>query len=267
LTTWASDKYTVYAATGSRQSIQIAVDDVRANGDNGPEKEGVVIVPYGAWTLDATGGIGGYTNLYAIDTNYWYVHSYGGIDIIGEGMYETNLTLLPNSATYSAVSMIFIDGSNQKPTRISGISFKGRTGAPASATGDTAVFFDSAKDFRVDHCSFDYMGSCGVDTTGSIQSLTTRGVVDHCNFTRMYKPDAETAGTGYGYGVGIVRSYQKGSGMQDTLWDQYGIPSQFFGSYGNVTYIEDCYFQGCRHAMVSFGCGAYVSRFNIFTEM
>jgi hypothetical protein len=111
------------------------------------------------------------------------------------------------------------------------------------------------------------MGSAGVAAMGSMTSLTIRGVVDHCNFTRIYKPDATTAGTGYGYGVALDRSYQKGSGMQDILWDQYGTPSQFLGSYGNVTYIEDNYFQGCRHAICAYACSAYVSRYNTFTEM
>jgi len=232
----------VTARSGSVADIQSAVSQIESAGG------GTVYIPAGNWLFDAT------------PTNMVNIH--GGVNVFGAGKFLTNLTLSA-SATYDATTMFNVDGSNQRRVRISGITFIGRTGAAAASTGDTGIFLDNAKDFRVDNCSFHYMGSCGVGVFNSVVSLTCQGVVDHCGFYEIYKPGAETAGTGFGYGVGVERTYDRSD--EAKIW----APSLdgVLGTYANVTYVENCYFQGCRHSISAYATGAYVARYNIFTDM
>jgi len=232
----------VTAQSGSVADIKTAVNQVEAAGG------GTVYVPAGSWSFAAT------------ESNYVTIH--GGVNIIGAGMRVTNLTLQPGR-TDPATTMFYVDGANQRPVRISGITFNGRTGAAASATGDTAIFLDNVKDFRVDHNSFYYLGSSGVAVFNSDISKSSQGVVDHNEFYDIYKPDAETAGTGFGYGVGIERTYTRAD--QAKIWNT--DINFYLGKYANVTYIEDNYFAGARHSISAYATGAYVARHNVFTDM
>jgi hypothetical protein len=107
------------------------------------------------------------------------------------------------------------------------------------------------------------MGSCWISVFNSEISLTCQGVVDHCDFIDIYKPGAEDAGTGFGYGVGVERTYDRTD--QAKIWNN--DINFYLGKYQNVTYVEDCYFKGCRHSVMAYASGAYVARFNTFTDM
>jgi hypothetical protein len=159
--------------------------------------------------------------------------------------------------------MFFVDGSNQQPVRISGITFNGRTGSTAAATGDVGIYLDNTKDFRVDHNSFFYLGSAGVAVHNSDISKSSQGVIDRNEFIDIYKPDAETAGNGFGYGVGVERTYDRTD--QDEIWKN--DIDLYLGKYANVTYIENNIFSGNRHSISAFAGGAYVARHNTFTDM
>jgi hypothetical protein len=237
-----TEENSVTANSGSVADIQTAVNQVEAAGG------GTVYVPAGSWLFDATPNR--------------KVTIHGGVNVFGAGKFMTNLTLRAD-ATYASTMMFYVDGSNQLPVRISGITFIGRTGAAASRTGDEAIFLDNVKDFRVDNNSFHYLGSCGVAVFNSDIALTSQGVVDHNNFYDIYKPDAETAGNGFGYGVGIERTYDRTD--QSKIWNT--DINFYLGKYANVTYIEDNYFAGARHSISAYASGAYVARHNVFTDM
>jgi hypothetical protein len=118
--------------------------------------------------------------------------------------------------------------------RISGIRFVG-IDAPSK---DIGVQLDDAREFRVDHCYFSELGFAGVRTNG-----TSRGVIDHSTFDAIYKPSIGTDG----YGVAVYGT--------NALAD---VP---FGS-SDATFIEDCQFTACRHAVSSNQGARYVFRHN-----
>ena len=235
-----SSSYEVYAASGSVTAIQQAVDDVIAHGG------GTVRIPEGDFLFDATPSS--------------YVHSIGGVSIIGAGMFKTNLTLAP-SRTYPSTTMFYVDGSNQQPLRISGITFIGRLGAAASATGDTGIELDVCKDFRIDHCSFHKLGSNGIFTHSfsnddRSQWLLSQGVIDHNQFIDIYKPDALSAWVGFGYGIDIEKN-----------WDSSKTPwptdiNQLMGNATDTVFVEDNFFTGCRHTTMTWLGGRTVYRYN-----
>ena len=94
--------------------------------------------------------------------------------------------------------MFEVNGANGQRTRISGITFRDTV-----VFGNIGIYLDNTKDFRVDHCSFDGLGSCGVATYNSMSTAMSCGVVDHCSFSNMWEAAVENAGSGFGYGVGV----------------------------------------------------------------
>jgi hypothetical protein len=235
-----SSTYEVWAASGAVADIQSAVNNVRTHGG------GTVRVPAGNWLFDATPSS--------------YVSSIGGVNIVGAGMFLTNLTLRAD-ATYSGTTMFNIDGANQRPIRISGITFIGRLGAAASQTGDTAINLDVCKDFRVDNCSFHNLGSNGLlvhsfSNDDRSQWLLSQGVIDHCRFYDIYKAGAVSSGNGYGYGVDV----EKCTNRLKCPWPSN--PNSLMGNATDTVFIENCYFTGCRHSVMTWLGGRTVFRFN-----
>lgn len=224
------------ANSGSVGDIQAAVDGAETAGG------GTVYVPAGHWIFEAT------------STNY--VGIPGGVNVFGVGINATILDM-PDDVTDTHTTMFVVDGSNGKKTRISGMTFKGRKGTD---TGDLGIRLTSCIDFRIDHCSFHDMGSVGVyvkdDPKGDISKIS-QGVIDHCSFIDIYKAPAYSAGNGYGYGVSVSCK----GGYEDYPWD----PDiwNILGKYNHNTFIEDCYFSGCRHNAQAGICGGvYVFRHN-----
>lgn len=234
------------AASGSVSDIQYAIDWVIAAGG------GTVYIPEGTFSFDADG-----------DNNVEFSVPENGLQIIGAGKDKTILQMPVNDSAENTM-MFKINGLSGGQVRISGISFRGRPNIETSPTGDYGILLKSCKDFRVDNCSFYYMGGIGVAVadsentyshTGSeVDQYVSQGLVDHCDFIDLFKPQATAQGRGYGYGVAVARAWHY-------LWTNFEeTPWNTFGNYNLNTYIEDCYFTGCRHAVQSGGGGAYVLR-------
>ncbi|MHC3128452.1 MAG: hypothetical protein IBV52_00025 [Candidatus Bathyarchaeota archaeon] len=242
------------ATSGSIEDIQVAIDWVTAAGG------GTVYVPEGSFTFDASG-----------DRRVYIDVPQGSIQIVGAGIDKTVLQMpIDDSAPNTA--MFVVDGLSGGRVRISGITFKGRPNRDTSDTGDSGIVLKSCTDFRVDHCSFWDMGGSGVSvydadntygTSGGDINKVSQGVVDHCEFHRIYKSQATYAGNGYGYGVVVNRAYHY-------LWTVPNLypddPWTMFGKYYKNTYIEDCYFEGCRHAVCGNWAGAYVLRYSTIED-
>jgi len=223
----------VRAKSGSVEDIQNAIDEAIRVGAN------TVIVPEGHFIFDPVESA--------------QVRSVGGINILGEN--NGTVLDLPDEVTDLDVAMLTVDGTNQKPVRISGITFVGRKNE-GSETSDVAIALYDVKDFRVDHCRMEAMGGVGVLAANPNVHLLCQGVVDHCDFINIYKPATTAAGRGYGYGVAVRKAWDvsKYSFITD--------PAKLFGQYHDNTFIEDCYFYNARHAIMSFAAGHYVARHN-----
>jgi len=242
------------ATSGSIEDIQAAVDWVTAAGG------GTVYIPEGTFTFDASG-----TRRVNIDVPS------GGIQIIGAGIGQTVLQM-PVDDSASNTVMFKVNGESGGKVRIAGITFKGRPNWQTSPTGDNGVHLESCTDFRVDHCSFWDMGAHGVAVSdGSVMygidggdiNKVSQGVVDHCEFHRIYKPQCTAQSRGYGYGVFVSRA-------SHYLWAVPNLypsdPWTMFGKYYKNTYIENCYFEGCRHAVTGNFAGAYVLRYSTIED-
>jgi hypothetical protein len=109
----------------------------------------------------------------------------------------------------------------------------------------------------------DHETQYGID--GGNPDLISQGVIDHCYFYEIFKPVALQQGRGYGYGVfvAVAMHYLWSYNIYltpDEIW------SSLFGKYNHNVYIEDCYFSGCRHAVVGNFAGAYVLRNSIIED-
>ena len=244
----------VYAESGSVDDIQDAVDTVEAAGG------GTVYVPSGTYDFEAEGE-------YRVDIDV----PANGIEIIGAGIDQTVLEM-PIDDSAVNTKMFKVNGESEEQIRISGITFKGRPNWQTSPTGDTGIFLETCTDFRVDHCSFWYMGAHGVAVvdsdvmyghSGGDIDLVSQGLVDNCEFHIIYKPACTAASRGWGYGVFVARS-------SHYLWTVPNLypndPWTMFGQYYKNTYIEDCYFEGCRHAVTGNFAGAYVLRYSTIED-
>jgi hypothetical protein len=243
------------ATSGSIEDIQAAVDWVTAAGG------GTVYIPEGTFTFDASGDRRVNINVPS-----------GGIQIIGAGLDNTVLQM-PVDDSAPNTAMFAVNGLSGGKVRITGITFKGRLNRDTSPTGDSAIVLESCTDFRVDHCSFWDMGGSGVsvhdaentygDVGGDI-SKVSQGVVDHCDFYGIYKPVCHSEGRGYGYGVVVNRAWDYWCTIPNLFPED---PWTMFGKYYKNTYIEDCYFEGCRHAVVGNWAGAFVLRYSTIEDL
>jgi len=241
------------ATSGSIEDIQAAVDWVTAAGG------GTVYIPEGIFTFDASG-----TRRVNIDVPS------GGIQIIGAGIDKTVLQM-PVDDSAPNTMMFKVNGLSGGRVRVSGITFKGRPNWQTSPTGDSGVFLESCTDFRVDHCNFWDMGAHGVAVadggvmygiSGGDINRVSQGVIDHCEFHRIYKPQCTAQSRGWGYGVFVSRASH-----YLTVPNLYpSDPWTMFGKYYKNTYIENCYFEGCRHAVTGNFAGAYVLRYSTIVD-
>lgn len=255
---------TVMANSGNAADIQSAVNTVCSYGG------GIVYVPAGNFTFAATSFIGPGPTAVCVNIT---VPS-GGLQLIGAGQNMTNITLATDES--KTVMMFLVNGQSHGQFRMSGITLLGKTNA-SSVTGDGGVWLEACKDFRVDHCDFWRMGEVGIFicdhyviypliggsnpnfTLG--YSMVSQGVIDHCTFHYMFKPSSVIGGslTSYGYGVQVAIL----STEPLCPWNP-----DIFQCIGNATWhtvIENCYFEGCRHAVASSNGGMYVLRFSTIT--
>jgi hypothetical protein len=237
---------TVWAKSGSPEHIQAAVDTVEAVGG------GTVHVPEG--------------------TFYWNgetVEISGEVNIIGAGPagcdghpnfnVYTAKTILHNNKVPPFNWMFYIDGSNHKPTRISGIQFE----ATAPVRNDNVDAGDAIRavlevtDLRVDHCTFINFAHIAVSLRNTYTG-TARAVVDHCVIDNPYKLGSGSWAWAYGF-------YPGG---QAYWWDDVTAPiTDFLGKYPvktgyPVMYVEDCKISRTRHAVDGIQGAWIVARHN-----
>jgi hypothetical protein len=219
--------YSVNATSGSPSDIQTAINNVASNGG------GTVYVPAGNFSFDYSGSSG--------------VTVYGGVNVIGQGINSTILRETYDPPTDSM--MFYLDGSNGKPIRISGIFFKGYVKTTEDYSPQ-AIEIDAVKDFRIDHCRFEDFSGHAVGAGGK-----HRGVVDHCNFANPYKQYLDSS---WAYGIICW-------GDEETWNNIDWYLGQYDGRY-NIMYVEDCTFQDTRHAIAGNGGGFYIVRHCTFTD-
>jgi len=223
----------VYANSGYIADVQAAVNEVIAAGG-----VGTIFIPAGQFLDD-------YTNRYVL--------TLGGITIFGAGKDQTIIGMSKSAPAWT--SMWVLDGSNGKRARISGIGFYGY----ADDIPYGGIMIEAAKDFRVDHCLFAQMGADGINPgRDNYQNLPICGVIDHCDFVEMFKPNIDIC-----YGVGVISSYNEV--LEASRW---GTIDDYLGKYTDRTvFIEDCYFYACRHDTTSFGGSHVVTRHCTHTYM
>lgn len=238
----------VTAKSGSPEDIQAAVNTVEAAGG------GTVHIPEG--------------------TFYWTgerVEIPGGVNIIGAGPagcdghpdfnVYTAKTILHNNKVPPFSPMFYIDGSNHKPTRISGIQFEATApvynddAGTGSATAIRATL--EITDFRVDHCTF--INFCAMSVAlRNTYTGTASAVVDHCVIDNPYKLESGRWTWAYGF-------YPGG---QAYWWDDEDAPiTDFLGKYPvktgyPVMYVEDCKISRTRHAVDGIQGAWIVARYN-----
>lgn len=123
---------------------------------------------------------------------------------------------------------------------ISYFSLKSKT--KDSLATDYGIKINGAKNFKLFKCKFENLGHAGVSVKHYDDSIG--GVIYGNDFINCAKGD----GLGLGYGVSVY-----GSGT----WR----PDAQFGTK-NFIFIEDNYFEGCRHDIAGGGSGCYVARKN-----
>jgi len=225
----------IIARSGSPADVQAAVNSMNAAGG------GTVYVPAGNFSFD-----------FPTPTSWSVgVTVYGGVNVIGAGINNTILRMTHNPTNVNPV-MFYLDGSNGKPIRISGITFKGYV-VDTEDWSLEGIEVDSVKDFRIDHSRFEDFSSRGVGV-----GAHSRGVIDHCEFDNPYKDNPNVEHT-WGYGIIVWGDYTWESDINTILGKYDGLDE--------VTYIEDCTFRRTRHAIAANAGAHYVARHNYFTEM
>jgi hypothetical protein len=229
----------IIAKSGSPQDIQTAVNTVAAAGG------GIVYVPEGEFVFNPPQVQWGCA-----------VEVPGGVNVIGAGV---DRTILKQTVTTSGLTTYFfgIDGTNGKPSRISGFTLM-VTGLSKTEPEDAqtvGICVDDAKDFRIDHINFFNF------TNMAIYAGNSRGVIDHCSFDNPYKDDTSVPPEGriWGYGIVVVGDWTWASDINSLLGH--------YDDLSTVVYIEDCSFRRCRHCIAANGGAHYVARHNYFTEM
>lgn len=219
-----------------------------------------------------------------------------GFKVYGQGMEYTKLSLATN---ITAENTMFFDvqgkvGGTVHYGRIqfSGIKMSGRGPYISAPSADSGVRLQSCKNFRVFDCNFTMMGSSGVyvydgdntyGTAGGDWTDVSYGVVDHCRFYNIYKPNCTLQGRGYGYGVSMSRAYHRlwntnlfPAGNVSKQNDPFGIRDDWdigrygWSTFGNYVYnvvVENCYFWNPRHAIQSVWGGAWVGRYNTILDV
>jgi hypothetical protein len=234
----------IWANSGSAQDIQDAVDQAILAGG------GTVYVPAGKF--------------------YWNNETVtipGGVNVIGAGAgcdgypnfneYEAK-TILHNNATPPIKNMFYIDGSNGKPVRISGIRFESE---PPVNTDDfdigDAVYGYKCINLRVDHCTFINFAHKAVALSNT-PAGTASGVIDHCVIDNPYKLNSGSWSWAYGfYATGKAYWWNDTTAPLTDFLGQYPVKTGY-----PVLYVEDCKISRTRHAVDAIQGGWIVARYN-----
>ena len=246
------------AASGSSPDIQDAVD-LASSGDR-------VLIPSGEYNFIIDQDIN------RINNGRAGVEIPGGITIIGDGVDSTILNIpldgWDNDGSTGKHQVGFVgNGTNGDPIRLAHFTFNGSVD-DSLGKEDTSplsgVRLYGVTDFRVHHINFNDFCSVGAMASNNpVYSLTgNRGVIDHCNFDNPYKDTflATTGNIPY-WAYGVIVNGNTTTGAWDADW------KNFFGQYRHdITFIEDCTFSSCRHAVAGSQWGYDVLRNSTLTE-
>jgi len=156
-----------------------------------------------------------------------------GISLRGQGK---DRTILRNT---SSSIYLFVwnstDTTSSYKVRISGLKLIGH--GPDSGSG---IRLENVLEFAIYDLQVRDFGGVGVATYGS-----SRGLIYSSDFINIFPYDL----SGSGYGVGVYG---------DGIWDD---PKPPLGTKSAV-FVEDCYFNGCKHAIASNADSHYVFRYN-----
>jgi hypothetical protein len=170
------------------------------------------------------------------------IRMFGGVSIVGQGPDKTILYRGDFTPDNPQRGIIEVNGLNGGNVRIQGISFEGFT-TPDNDFRDAGIKLNGCQDFRIAHCFFENFGTAGILVNGA-----SWGVIDRCVFKNIYKK----AIGNLGYGVTIAGGES---------WNEEIQPGAKY-----ATFIEDCDFYGCRHAVASNKSARYVFRHNYVAE-
>lgn len=252
-----------YAASGSADDIQAAVDIVATSGG------GNVYIPEGNF------------NFVDVGEPWMTVSVPAGVSIFGapteKGTIAVNNETIHNmplewktvlGMSYDVPSVIpgdhipvwfhfQGDANPNKPSRFSDIKLVGwRESHPESTYQSRGVTCDGIIDMRIDHCYF--RDICGGNWMGGAPNQDFRGVMDHCILINTNGIPEPYPSRTVGYGMGV-------SAGESTIWtpDIYDVQ----GKYGwQTVFIEDCYFEKWRHSVCGGHGAHYVFRHNIIKD-
>jgi hypothetical protein len=204
----------IAAASCARQDVQEAIDAAQ-DGDT-------VLLPAGAatWTpLDAR------TPSVLISGKM--------ITLQGAGMDKTVIT---DGSPHAWASLALVIRGAGRPFRVTGVTFRKGT----DARGANAISIADSRDWRVDHCRFDYNGSGGA----LFSYGDSFGVIDNCTIVRAYT---------------AINS----NGRGDASWK---MPLSL--GTADAVYIEDCTFidVGPDGPTDAYAGARYVFRHNAVTK-
>lgn len=170
------------------------------------------------------------------------IRLFGGVGIVGQGTNKTILYRGEATPKDPNLGIIEINGGNGGVVRIQGIRFEGFT-TENNDYKDSGIKLNNVQDFRIAYCYFENFGNSGITV-----SNTSWGVIDHCVFKNIHKK--AIGNLGYGESV-----------FGNVYWNETIEPGSKY-----ATFIEDCDFYGCRHAVASNKSARYVFRHNYVAD-
>ncbi|UZO81453.1 discoidin domain-containing protein [Aquimarina sp. ERC-38] len=180
-------------------------------------------------------------------TENWYygqgITVPGGISIKGSGKDQTLL----KRAQASQVPFIIFDGSNNKASELSDITFIGGYFYKDKEYGRLSRGIDFVKgctSFKVYNCRFENFANYAITVNDRIgEKSVQKGVIFNNEFIDNYHSNVQN----YGYGIVV-----NGNGT----WTNLELGTK------NAVFIEDNYFSGNRHHVASNNGSKYVFRYN-----
>ncbi len=156
-----------------------------------------------------------------------------GISLRGSGMDRTTLYHMPSNGPIFRWNV----SNSASSYRVTIHDFK-MVGVGDYSTLDKGIeLLNHMKDFNVYNLHIEGFGDFGIMVGGK-----ARGVINNCNFIDCYTDQV-------GYGIAV---------LGDRNWDD---PKPPLGTKEAV-FVEDCYFNGCKHAIASLNNSHYVFRHN-----
>jgi hypothetical protein len=160
-----------------------------------------------------------------------------GVSLRGQGPEATVLRRTSNSGMM--LTWNYYLETSSYPVEISGFQLIGRGGG--TSYQDSGIKLLQLVDFKVHDLIIRDVTATGMDT------VEGRGVIYNCEFYDIYPADLGDAG----YGVSV---------LGDDVWDT-NAPT--LGTQ-NMVFIENCYFEHCKHGIDANEDGRYVARYNEF---